>query len=590
MKPKQTRRFLFSQQALIVIAFVSILAGCGQGSRTNNAGNDGNTGTSTPVIVGGAGTNALDPNYAPPPPAAGSEPIAKDASRFLTQSTFGIQSEQQIADLQKTGYERWLWDQFRATSATHVSYLDAQKSRETDGRAREEMSYEAVWKQWLNGEDQLRARVSWALLQIMVISNIAPDIRPYAMSSYMDMLNKNAFGNYRQLLEDVTLHPAMGYYLNMIESEKEDPALNRKPNQNYAREIMQLFSIGLVKLNQDGTRQLDGAGNPIPTYGPAEIEGFAKAFTGWSYGSLNNKDDNAFHNHDDSQDINWVTPMKAWTNFHSTGDKPLLNGTVLRGAQSPEADMKAALDNIFNHPNVPPFVSYRLIQRLVTSNPSSAYVQRVADVFVNNGQGVRGDLKAVVRAVLLDPEARDVSRVNDPSYGKQREPVVRMANLLRATGASSTTGSNRIQYLDSAEDGLGQSPLLAPSVFNFYSPFYAPAGPVADNKLTAPEFQLTTEISVAGSLNFFGRLINNEGYGYDENKVSMNLTSLEALAKNSDSLITQIDKLFFNSGMSDGTRAIMKKAVDAINANDKNYRVKAALTLTAVAPDFVVQK
>jgi hypothetical protein len=214
----------------------------------------------------------------------------------------------------------------------------------------------------------------------------------------------------------------------------------------------------------------------------------------------------------------------------------------------------------------------------------------VADVFVNNGQGVRGDLKAVVRAILLDAEARDVSKLNDPSYGKQREPVVRMANLLRATGASSTTGNNRIQYLDSAEDGLGQSPLLAPSVFNFYSPFYAPAGPVADNKLTAPEFQLTTEISVAGSLNFFGRLINNEGYGYDENKVAMNLVSLEALAKNSDQLITQIDKLLFNSGMSDSTRAIMKKAVDAINANDKNYRVKAALTLTAVAPDFVVQK
>lgn len=571
---------------LASLLIIGILAGCGNSTSNNNAGEQSNT----PVSVGPTGTTALDPNLAPPPPVAGSEPSFQDASRFLTQSSFGIQSEQQILDLQKKGFERWMWDQFRATSPTHVSYLDAQKSRETDGRAREEMSYEAVWKQWLNGEDQLRARVAWALLQIVVISNIAPDIRPYAMSSYMDMLNKNAFGNYRQLLEDVTLHPAMGYYLNMIESEKENVALNRKPNQNYAREIMQLFSIGLVKLNMDGTKQLDGSGAAIPTYGPAEIEGFAKAFTGWSYGSLNNKDDNAFHNHDDSQDVNWVTPMKAWVNFHSTGDKLLLDGAVLKGGQSPEADMKAALDNIFNHPNVPPFVSYRLIQRLVTSNPSPAYVQRVANVFANNGQGVRGDLKAVVRAILIDPDARNVALIADAAFGKQREPVVRMANFLRATGAKSATGNNRIQYLDSAEEGLGQSPLLAPSVFNFYSPFYAPSGPVADNKLAAPEFQLTTEISVAGSLNFFGRLVNNEGYGWGDDQVKMNLAPLEALAPTSDKLIDQLNKLFFNSSMSDSTRTIIKKTVEAINKNDKNYRVKAALTLTAVAPDFVVQK
>jgi uncharacterized protein (DUF1800 family) len=571
--------------ALCVVAASVLLAACG----SNNSSKPDQA-NAPPVVVGGSGTTALDPNMAPPPPAAGSEPSFKDASRFLTQSSFGIQSEQQVADLQKQGFERWMWDQFRVSSVSHVAYLDAQKSREQDGRAREEMSYEAVWKQWLNDPDQLRARVSWALLQILVISNIAPDIRPYAMSSYMDMLNKNAFGNYRQLLEDVTLHPAMGYYLNMIESEKEDPTVNRKPNENYAREIMQLFSIGLVKLNQDGTRQLDSAGNAMPTYGPAEIEGFAKAFSGWSFGALNNKDDNAFHNHDENQDVLWITPMKPWANFHSSSDKRLLNGTMLKGGQSPEADMKAALDNVFNHANVPPFVSYRLIQRLVTSNPSNAYVQRVADVFANNGQGVRGDLKAVVRAILLDPEARDPAKAADPSFGKQREPVIRMANFLRATGATSKTGNNRIQYLDSAENGLGQSPLLAPSVFNFYTPTYAPSGPVADNKLAAPEFQLTTEISVAGSLNFFGRLINDEGYGYDDNKVKMNLTALEAKAKSSDDLIAQVNTLFFNSNMSDSTRSIMKKAIDSIDVNDKNYRVKAALKLTAVAPDFVVQK
>jgi uncharacterized protein (DUF1800 family) len=572
--------------ALCVVAASVLLAACG----SNNNSSKQDQANAPPVVVGGSGTTALDPNLAPPPPAAGSEPSFKDASRFLTQSSFGIQGEQQVADLQKQGYERWMWDQFRASSDTHVGYLDSQKSREMDGRAREEMSYEAVWKQWLNGQDQLRARVAWALLQIVVISNIAPDIRPYAMSSYMDMLNKNAFGNYRQLLEDVTLHPAMGYYLNMIESEKEDPTVNRKPNENYAREVLQLFSIGLYKLNQDGSSQTDASGALMPTYGANEIAGFAKAFTGWSFGALNNSDNNAFHNHDENQDNLWVVPMKAWGSYHSSGDKTLLNGFTLKGGQSPESDMKTALDNIFNHANVPPFVSYRLIQRLVTSNPSPAYVQRVADVFSNNGQGVRGDLKAVVRAILLDSEARDATKATDPGFGKQREPVVRMANFLRATAATSKTGNNRIQYLDSAEDGLGQSPLLAPSVFNFYTPYYSPAGPLANNKLSAPEFQLTTEISVAGSLNFFGRLINNQGYGYGDDEVKMNYTNLEAAAKSSDTLIAQVDKLFFNSSMSDSTRSIMKKAIDAIDVNDKNYRVKAALKLTAVAPDFVVQK
>jgi uncharacterized protein (DUF1800 family) len=534
----------------------------------------------------GAATSLGD--QPPPPPAT--PPSFKDASRFLTQATFGIQSEQQVQDLVNAGYERWLWDQFQKSANSHVAYLDAQKSRNDNGRPSEEMSYEAIWQQWLNEDGQLRARVAWALLQITVISNIAPDLRPYAMSSYMDMLNKNAFGNYRQLLEDVTLHPAMGYYLNMLQSEKENAAKGTHPNENYAREILQLFSIGLVQLNPDGTKKLDGNGKPIPTYDENVIKGFAKAFSGWSFGTGNTSDDNAFDNVDEEQNAVWLTPMKAWPTRHDTGAKLLLDGKVLPAGGTAEADMKAALDTIFNHPNVPPFVSYRLIQRLVTSNPSPAYVRRVADVFANNGQGVRGDLKAVVRAILLDPEARDAGKTADAQFGKQREPVIRFANFLRAFNAKSKSGANRIDYLDSPDEGLGQSPLLSPTVFNFYTPFYAPAGPVTQAGLVAPEFQITTEITTAGQLNFFWRFINQEGYGWGDDEVKMDFTPYEAVAKDTDQLIAKIDKVFFNSAMTDSTRAIMRQAVDAVDKNDKNWRVKVALTLTALAPDYVIQK
>ena len=240
----------------------------------------------------------------------------------------------------------------------------------------------------------------------MVISNIAPDIRPHAMSSYMDLLNRNAFGNYRTLLKEVTLHPAMGYFLNLIESEKDDAVRGIHPNENYAREVLQLFSIGLIQLNLDGTSKVGGDGKPIATFGETEVQGFAKAFSGWTFASQNPSRPDDFHNADENLDANWVTPMKAFASMHSPEPKKLLNGVTLAGGQSPEKDLDEALDNIFNHPNVGPFIGRQLIQHLVTSNPSAAYIQRVASVFNNNGSGVRGDLRAVVTAVLLDTEAR----------------------------------------------------------------------------------------------------------------------------------------------------------------------------------------
>ena len=284
------------------------------------------------------------------------------------------------------------------------------------------------------------------------------------MSSYMDLLNRNAFGNYRTLLREVTLHPAMGYYLNMIESEKDDEARGIHPNENYAREVLQLFSIGLVQLNIDGTPKVGTDGKPLATYGEAQVKGFAKAFSGWTFASQNPSQPDSFHDANEELDSNWTTPMRAFASAHSPGPKALLNGVTLPAGQTPEKDLDDAIDVIFNHPNVGPFIGRQLIQRLVTSNPSPAYVARVARTFNDNGSGVRGDLKAVVRAILLDPEARDVSLAAGDRYGKQREPVVRFASFLRALGAKSRNGINSIHYLDSADNGLGQSPLLAPPV------------------------------------------------------------------------------------------------------------------------------
>jgi uncharacterized protein (DUF1800 family) len=562
-------------------AAASLLAACGGGAEA-------------PSAEAGPDTNALAGELS----SGGSlraKPTQRDAARFLLQATFGITGKAQVDALVSQGYDAWISGQLKRPAASHLAYIESQRGRDQAAgetpRVSEEMSYEAVWQQWLRGEDQLRARMSWALLQFFVISNIAPDIRPVAMSSYMDMLNRNAFGNWRKLLEDVTLHPAMGYYLNMLESEKENPSEGTHPNENYAREVLQLFSIGLVKLNLDGTPELDANGRTQPTFDEPVVKGFARAFSGFSYGGLDNSNPDRFHDHDDNDEALWVVPMKGWASYHEPGEKRLLNGARLSGGGSPEQDLSAALDNIFQHPNVPPFFCKQLIQRLVTSNPSPGYVKRVAGVFLNDGKGVRGNLMAVLRAVLLDTEARTEQPLGQRAgFGKLREPVIRFAHFLRGLGATSTSGSNRIHYLDSADDGLGQSPLLAPSVFNFYSPFYRPAGPVAAAGLVAPEFQITSETSTAGSLNFFHDLFQSEGYGWPEqHRMNLQLEPWVNLASGAAMLVDQLDLVFFGLQMTPSTRQRLLTLINAIPADQSKERVQSALTLVALSPDFVVQ-
>jgi uncharacterized protein (DUF1800 family) len=561
------------------------LAACGGGG---GGGGSGNSASAPPDLVFvDASKLAGSGGAKPAEPASVNRPTAADTTRFLTQATFGIQSKDQISQTQTKGLELWLWEQFNTGTWLHTSYLDQQKFRNTDdkglARANEEMSYEAIWQQWLGGTDQLRARVAFALSEIMVISNTAPDIRPYAMSSYMDMLNRNAFGNYRELLKSVTLHPAMGYFLNMINSERDNADTGAHPNENYAREVLQLFSIGLVQLNTDGSAKIDGAGKPLPCYDESVVQGFAKAFTGWSYPNAT-----GFDEADEEVPQAWTSAMKPFASQHSPEAKKLLSGVTLNAGGSAEQDMDAAIDNIFNHPNVGPFIGRQLIQRLVTSNPSKPYISRIAGVFNNNGSGVRGDLRAVISAILLDTEAR--ASTLGANFGKQREPVIRFANFLRGLGAKSANGRNAIHYLESADNGLGQSPLLAPSVFNFFSPNFRPAGKIAAAGLVAPEFQITTETTVVGGLNFFASLINNAGYGYDESKLTLNYAPLRALASNPAALIAELNALFFNYAMSTTLQTRMTTMLSALPSDDTEQRVKAALILTSLSPEYIVQK
>jgi len=537
---------------------------------------------------GGTATSGADFTVVAAPTTA----VFSEAGRFLTQATFGPKPAS-VERVKAIGIAAWIDEQLLRTPDSHMAYIDAAKARRLAEKGKayyaEEDSYEAIWQQWLFGQDELRARMSFALSEIMVISNIAPDLEPDAMSSYMDTLNQNAFGNYRDLLKAVTLHPAMGYYLNMLGSEKED-GKNKFPNENYAREVLQLFSVGLYQLNADGSRKVDGSGVPLATYDEGTVKGFARAFTGWTFAGNDPNNPKKF----DRPEESWTQPMIAFPSKHETGTKKLLNGVTLPANQTPQKDLDDALDNIFNHPNVGPFIGRQLIQRFVTSNPSPAYIGRISAVFANNGRGVRGDLGAVVKAVLTDADARSIALMSDAKFGKQREPVIRFANILRAFNATSTNGRNSIHYLDSADDALGQSPLLSPSVFNFFSPNYTRPGRLAQAGVVAPEFQITNEIQTVGTANFFYQLVKNEGYGSGDSQLKLNLVEAKALANNAAALVDHLTGLLTYGELSATTRQQMVDAVAAVPFNnrdsDRTWRVRTALTLFALSPDFVIQK
>jgi uncharacterized protein (DUF1800 family) len=434
-----------------------------------------------------------------------------------------------------------------------------------------------LWRKFMSAPDTLRQRVVLALSEILVVSMSGMSVqwRGLMGAAYVDLLEQHAFGNYRQLLEAVTLSPAMGVYLAMRGNQKEDTRTGRVPDENYAREVMQLFSIGLVQLNADGSPKLGGDGKPLETYTQAQITELARVFTGWDYDGVS------------STDPAYVKkPMVNNPARFATGAKRVLDADIPSTADGAAA-MKVALDTLANHPNVGPFLGRQLIQRLVTSHPSPAYVARIAAVWANNGSGVRGDLKAVIRAVLLDGEARTVSTA--PSAGKLREPVQRLLQWGRSFGATSPTGVWNIGDTSNPGTRLGQSPLRSPSVFNFFRPGYVPPGStLGTNGVTAPEFQLCNESTAAGYLNFLQTVIAS-GVG----EVKASYAAELALAADAPALVSHLALRLGGGGISAATESAVATAIATIAAGTdagKLNRVQAAILMLMACPEYLVQK
>jgi uncharacterized protein (DUF1800 family) len=587
-------------QALAGAATMALLlAACGGGS----GGGSADTPTS-----GGTGTGG-----------ATEMPASKaEAARFLTQATFGP-TDADVDRVMALGYSAWIDAQFAKPQASQRATWEAAdaavKAVSATSSVGQDGTINAFWKAAITGDDQLRQRVAFALSQIFVISLQDGTVgdNPRAVSAYVDMLGDKGFGNYRDLLQAVSLHPMMGIYLTSIRNQKADPKTGRVPDENYGREVMQLMSIGLHQLNADGSEQL-AAGQPIDTYTQTDIGGMAKVFTGWSWNCPDWPDNSCFFNgsaNGNSNTDRTFATMLGYPQYHSIEEKKFLGVTIAAQTKGdPDASLKTALDTLYNHSNVGPFIGRQLIQRLVTSNPSPQYVAAVAGAFNNNGAGVRGDMKAVVKAVLMNPEAR----VASSTAGKLREPVLKLSALLRAFPYTSDTGDYKVGNTDNAGTQLGQTPMRAPSVFNFWRPGYVPPGTeAAKASLAVPEMQLASETSAAGYVNY---MRDNVGSGVGAfngtvGGVVLNRRDLQpdfsaelALADQSSGLVDRVNAKLLYGGMPADLKAEIQGAVDkiaipALNATGSNQasidsakrnRVNAAILLALASPEFQVQK
>jgi uncharacterized protein (DUF1800 family) len=527
---------------------------------------------------GGGGGGSTTPPPPPPPPP----PVTKaEAYQLLNQGSFGA-TEAEAERVISMRQEAWVEEQFQKPLSLQLPYLQSLPPPQFPFQLHEDRV--DIWfRNALNGEDQLRQRVAFALSEIMVVSQLgALGNLPYAVADYYDVLARNAFGNYRELLEEVTLHPAMGVYLSMLGNEKPDPALNIRPDENYAREVMQLFSIGLVELNIDGTEKLDMQGQPIPTYDQEIIEGFAHVYTGWTFAGAP-----SFRQARPTR-FNQVIPMQLYPGFHDLGAKTLLNGVTLPAGQSGDQDLRDALDNIFNHPNVGPFIAIRLIQRLVNSNPSPGYVRRVAEVFNNNGSGVRGDLAAVIRAILLDAEAHPTMAMEID--GKVKEPLLRLTQLWKAYNATSNSGRFP---LGASYILFGQGPLQSPSVFNFFSPFYAPPGEIRDSSLVAPELEIATEYQNTLFTNYMFYQVfalNHTNNALEDDDVFINFEEEMAIAADPDALIDMVAGKLLAGQISDTLRQEIAGMLARVPETDAAIRAAETIYFVLTSPEYAYQR
>jgi uncharacterized protein (DUF1800 family) len=481
------------------------------------------------------------------------------AIRFLEQASWGP-APSDIPHIRQVGFDRWLEEQLALPPSELV---DPPAGTKGLAALQQQFFLNAV-----EGEDQLRQRIAFALSEIWVVSGVKINL-PEAMAPYLRLLAKDAFGNYYDLMRDITMNPAMGHYLDMVNNDKPNPAAGRSANENYARELMQLFTLGEVLLNPDGTPKLDSKGNTIPVYTQDTIENLARTFTGWTYPPAPGAATRA-HN-----PPYWNGEMVPVEGNHDQGAKTLLNGVTLRAGQSAKRDLESALENIFENPNLGPFVSKQLIQHLVTSNPSPAFVARVVRAFENNGSGVRGDLSAVVRTILLDPEVRavDDGRVGAADTGHLKEPVLFIAGLLRALSAAIAPENT----MPATASQLGQNLYYPASVFSYFSPGYRIPG----TPLSGPEFQIFTTSTALLRSNFVYALL----FGNPANGVQIDLTPWTALAKNPQDLLDMSDTLFLHGSMPTQMRTSILTALSSAGTD----RLKAQTALYLVSTSSLYQ-
>jgi uncharacterized protein (DUF1800 family) len=553
-------------------------------------------------LVRATGSSSFVPP--PAPPALSSTALAtSEVSRFLMQATFGpTQAEiDALAGQPRTALNTWITNQINAPISLHVDGTTAdftQFSQPGGATDRSNSNRQAAW--WriaVKGQDQLRQRVAFALSQIFVVSenNDTLSGTPVGLAAYNDMLARHAFGNFRTLLQDVSLSPIMGIYLSHLRNAKA--TFNSQgtqlsfPDENYAREVMQLFTVGLNHLHPDGSLVLDFDGLPVPVYDQQTIAETAKVFTGWAFAS--SATNPSFY----GAASDYLNPMRLYPTYHDNGSKTIIGGQILPANQGGTKDVQDTLDALFNHGNTAPFISRQLIQRLVTSNPTPGYVYRVAQVFANNGSGVRGDLGAVVRAILTDYEARSPVATASLSYGKLREPMLRTSALLRGLGGDSNSG--RIGITSGNTDfNLAQTPLKAPTVFNFFEPAYVQPGVLAQAGLHAPEFQILTDNTAITVPNFL------RGYIYANRAVATDLanqtigfrldTATLALAATPQTLVDQLNVILAGGTLPSTVTSRIVTALNAMPAatTDANRleRWRSAVYLIMTTPSGAIQR
>ena len=582
----------------------ALLAACG-------GGGGGGTGS---VVAASTSEPQAAPGFNNYPKAQSDE----EAARFLMQSQFAV-TDASLSSTRSGTFAAKLQQDFATPQGeTGWDWLEQRGYGVSDTNRYFFANYPAdfmIWNQLFTAPDPMRKRIALALSEFFVVSLQTAEFnwRSHAIAHYWDTLVKNAFGNYRQLLEDITLNPAMGWFLNTRGNQKENTATGRVPDENYGREVMQLFTIGLVQLNPDGTEKTGANGARPESYTQDDVTNIARVFTGYDFDSSDGvrvqvaKDAGGFETYTIESRDYARKPMRFDATRHSTLAATFLGTTIPANTAGPAA-LKTALDTLFNHPNTAPFFAKQMIQRLVTSNPSPAYVARVSAAFANNGAGVRGDLKAVWAAILLDDEARSPAKVVDPAYGKLREPMLRLVQWGRSFGVSSAAGSWKIFETSGAADRLGQSPLRSPSVFNFFRPgFVPPNTALAKAQAPAPEFQLVNETTVGGYLNYMQEVIRDgincpeptvpqAAYKNYLRDVTASYASELALVNDPTALVRRLNLLLCAGQMSPANVNLIIAALNGTaltatsTAAQKLDRVAAGVLLVMASADYLVQR